>query len=160
MVGKATSQSRTLEERADALNRSATVFQLAQGVAHDAQALVKRAVAHRAKTSPQNFLRDITDAAQPFHERDMYVFVLDSEGQYLAFGGNPAKVGTRVQDVPGIDGNQLIQRITAQADECPGWVEYDITNPTTGAVQTKISFVQKVDEVYVGCGVYKGLAAG
>ena len=160
MVGKATSQSRTLEERADALNRSATVFQLAQGVAHDAQVLVKRAVAHRAKTSPQNFLRDLTDPAQPFHERDMYVFVLDSEGQYLAFGGNPAKVGTRVQDVPGIDGNQLIQRITAQADECPGWVEYDITNPTTGAVQTKISFVQKVDDVYVGCGVYKGLAAG
>jgi len=159
MVERATAQSRTLEERAGTLKHSATVFELAQGVANDAHELVERAVAHRAKTNRQGFLRDVTDPAHAFHERDMYVFALDAEGRYLAFGGNPAKVGTRVQDVPGIDGNLLMERITAQADERPGWVEYDITNPTTGAVQTKISFVQKVDDIYVGCGVYKGLAA-
>ncbi len=87
------------------------------------------------------FLRSITDKNQPFHDRDMYVFALDSVGTYLAFGGNSAKVGTRVQDIPGIAGEQLVQDIMAQAEHGPGWVEYDINNPATGKVQTKMSFV-------------------
>lgn len=87
------------------------------------------------------------------------MFALDSVGTYLAFGGNSAKVGTRVQDIPGIAGEQLVQDIIAQAERGPGWVEYDINNPATGKVQTKMSFVRKVDDLYVGCGVYKTLAA-
>jgi signal transduction histidine kinase len=102
-------------------------------------------------------VRDLTEPAKGFHDRDMYVFVLDGYGTYLAFGGNPAKVGTRVQDIAGIDGDGLLQSIVNQADFEPGWVEYDITNPTTGKVQTKMSFVQLVDDLYVGCGVYKNL---
>ena len=51
----------------------------------------------------------------------------------------PAKVGTRVQDIPGIAGDQLVHDIVAQAQHGPGWVEYDITNPSTGVVQTKMS---------------------
>ena len=90
-------------------------------------------------------------------DRDMYVFVLDWQGQYLAFANNQAKVGTRVHDVPGIDGEKLIQAIVSQADASPGWVEYDIVNPVSGQVQTKMSFVVKVDDVYVGCGVYKNM---
>jgi signal transduction histidine kinase len=87
----------------------------------------------------------------------MYVFVLDRSGQYLAFGGNPAKVGSKVQDVPGIDGNALIASIVSQASVGPGWVEYDIVNPLNGKVQTKMSYVVQVDDVFVGCGVYKSL---
>jgi signal transduction histidine kinase len=68
-------------------------------------------------------------------------------------------VGTRVQDIPGIDGNRLLSSIVEQCEQEPGWVEYDITNPASGAVQTKMSFVAKVDDVYLGCGVYKTLAA-
>jgi signal transduction histidine kinase len=85
----------------------------------------------------------------------MYVFVLNSNGNYLAFGGNPAKVGTRVQDIPGIDGQGLVDAIINQASVAPGWVEYDITNPATGKVQTKMSLVHAMDNLFVGCGVYK-----
>ena len=46
-----------------------------------------------------------------------------------------------------------------QAEQAPGWVEYDIVNPATGAVQTKMSYVVKVDDLYVGCGVYKSMVA-
>ena len=45
-----------------------------------------------------------------------------------------------------------------QAEEGPGWVEYDIVNPASGRVQGKMSYVMKVDDVYIGCGVYKTLA--
>ena len=90
----------------------------------------------------------------------MYVFLLDKEGRYLAFGGNPAKVGTRVQDIPGIDGQGLVDDILNQAAIEPGWVEYDIANPLTGKVQTKMSFVCALDGQAIGCGVYKNLIAG
>ena len=54
---------------------------------------------------------------------------------------------------------RLVSDIVAQGDRAPGWVEYDITNPATGAVQTKMSFVARLGDLYVGCGVYKSLAA-
>ena len=103
-------------------------------------------------------LRSVTDKAQDFHDRDMYVFVLDRGGAYLAFGGNEAKVGTRVQDIVGVDGARLLADIWEQADRGPGWVEYDITNPLTGKVQTKMSFVHALGDWVLGCGVYKSFS--
>ncbi|MDP3825485.1 MAG: cache domain-containing protein, partial [Polaromonas sp.] len=160
MVGRAVTQAGNLEARAGTLVQSVASFKLQQGSAEEAVALVARAVAHRQRTSRDAFLRDLTLPARGFHDRDMYVFALDSQGTYLAFGGNPSKIGTRVQDIPGIDGGQLLQSIIDQASHEPGWVEYGITNPTTGKVQAKMSFVQQVDDVFVGCGVYKNLVAG
>jgi len=159
MVGQAVAQAEALEQRASTLSRAVAAFRLQQGTADEAVALVQKAVSLYKTTSQDQFLRSLTDKNQPYHDRDMYVFVLDSAGTYRAFGGNPAKVGTRVQDIPGIAGDRLVSDIVAQADRAPGWVEYDINNPATGAVQTKMSYVSRVGDLYVGCGVYKSLAA-
>ncbi len=160
MVERAVAQSNNLENQAGSLSAAISNFKLLQGVAPEAVALVERAAEYRVQAGSRDaFLRGLTVKENNFHDRDMYVFVLDDDGTYLAFGGNPAKVGTRVQDVPGIDGDGLTRDIVNQATEGPGWVEYDITNPTTGKVQTKMSFVRQVDGVYLGCGIYKNLAA-
>lgn len=159
MVEHAVEQAEKLEQRASTLAEAVSAFRLQQGTADEALALVHKAVRHRQQISREGFIRDLTHPGQGFHDRDMYVFALDRAGHYMAFGGNPAKVGTRVQDIPGIDGQGLLEAIVAQAEREPGWVEYDITNPATGAVQTKMSYVQQVDDLYVGCGVYKNLVA-
>ena len=159
MVGHAVQQAEALGQRASTLSRAVAAFRLQQGTADEAVALMGKAVALHKSTSRDQFLRSITDKSQPYHDRDMYVFALDAAGTYLAFGGNPAKVGTRVQDIPGIAGDQLVSDIVAQAERGPGWVEYDITNPATGAVQTKMSYVCLAGDLYLGCGVYKTLAA-
>jgi methyl-accepting chemotaxis protein len=160
MVETAVNQATELEDRASTLAESVAVFQLQQGTAGEAHALVDRAAAYRRQCGSRDaFLRDLTSADKAFFDRDMYVFVLDGNGTYLAFGGNPAKVGTRVQDIAGIDGQGLADAIVAKAQSGSGWVEYDIANPLTGKVQTKMSFVQMVDDVYLGCGVYKHLVA-
>ena len=160
MVEHAVEQAVKLEQRASTLAEAVAAFRLQQGTADEALALVHKALRYRQQTTREGFLRGLTEPALGFHDRDMYVFALDREGRYVAFGGNPAKVGTRVQDIPGIDGQGLLEAIVAQAEREPGWVEYDITNPATGAVQTKMSYVQQVDDLYVGCGVYKNLVAG
>lgn len=157
MVEQSVTQAVAMEGRASTLVESVALFKLQQGSAEEAMDLVQRAVAHRQHTSKDAYLRDLTDATKGFFDRDMYVFVLDENGRYVAFGGNPAKVGTRVQDIAGVDGQGLLDSIIGQADYEPGWVEYDISNPTTGKVQAKMSFVHKLDGLYVGCGVYKNL---
>ncbi len=158
LVEEAANQANYLKERASTLSGSVAHFRLVQGTAGEAVALVERArQAFEANPVRDAFLRRITDKAGNFHDRDMYVFVLDGEGHYLAFGGNPAKVGTRVQDIPGVDGAALLAAIVRQADLEPGWAEYAITNPQTHTVQTKMSYVVKLGGMYVGCGVYKSL---
>ena len=157
MVEHAVHKAADMETRAGTLVDSVAVFKLQQGSPEEAVALVQSAVAQRGRGSLDSFLRNITDASNGFADRDMYVFVLDAAGSYLAFAGNASKVGTRVQDIPGIDGAGLLDTIIQQANYEPGWVEYDITNPATGQMQTKMSYVQALDGLYVGCGVYKNL---
>jgi methyl-accepting chemotaxis protein len=158
LVERTVNQANNLEMRASTLAESVVGFELLQGSADEAMALVASAVAHRRQCgSRESYLRDLTQVDKHFFDRDMYMFALDDHGTYLAFGGNPAKVGTRVQDITGVDGAGLLNAIITQASHEPGWVEYDITNPTTGRTQTKMSFVQKLDGLYIGCGIYKSL---
>lgn len=160
MVERAVTQATDLEKRASTLSGLVAGFSLQQGTADEALALVERAQALRSRSGSRDaFVRDLTRPENGFFDRDMYVFTLDSRGAYLAFGGNSAKVGTRVQDIAGIDGQGLLDAIIAQASREPGWVEYEITNPSSGRIQTKMSYVMAIDDVYLGCGVYKDLAA-
>lgn len=158
MVEEAANQATYLKERAATLSSSVMHFRLLQGTAAEAIALVDRAQAAYAGRTRQQYIRHLTEPQSGFHDRDMYVFALDRAGTYLSFGGNPAKVGTVLRDIPGIQGDALMADIQRQGDLEPGWVEYDINNPLTGTIQTKMSYVMKLDEdLYIGCGVYKSL---
>jgi methyl-accepting chemotaxis protein len=159
MVERAVDLSSGLEVRGESLSEAIRSFKLLQGVAEEAMALVQRASEYRERCGSRDaFVRGINDRGNQFFDRDMYVFALDQRGAYLAFAGNQDKVGTLVHDVPGVDGQKLVYDIFEQAAIEPGWVEYDIANPVSGRVQTKLSFVMAVDDLAVGCGVYKNLS--
>lgn len=158
MVERAVAEAHTLESRAAGLARAVSGFRLQQGTAEEAMALVERAASLRERSgSRDQFVRALNQSTSGLHDRDMYVFALDTEGTYVAFAGNPAKVSSSVHTIAGIDGAQLMEAIVRQASEAPGWVEYDITNPSSGSIQTKMSYVCRIDDLYVGCGVYKNL---
>ena len=159
MVRNVVQEAQALELRAATLSEVVERFRLQQGTAVEAVELVERAVALRRMGMPmEQYWQALSDPQQLFHDRDMYVFVLDAAGRYLAFGGNPSKRGSRVQEVNGVDGDALLNSIIVQAEQGPGWVEYDFTNPVSGQVQAKMSYVCKQDGVYLGCGVYKRFA--
>lgn len=159
MVRNVVQEAKALELRAATLTDAVERFRLQQGTAMEAVQLVQRAQSLRRKGLPlQQYWQALTDPQQPFHDRDMYVFVLNAQGQYLAFGGRPDKRGSKLQDVPGIDGHALLQAIIARAEQGAGWVEYDIHNPVSGKIQTKMSYVCKQDDTYLGCGIYKSFA--
>ncbi len=158
MATAAVEESKQLESRAEQLSDAIGLFKLQQGSAPEAVALVNRAAEFRNSCSSRHtFLRALTEKSNNFFDRDMYVFALDDNGTYLAFGGNEKKVGTLVRDIPGIDGDELVRSIIKQCGKGPGWVEYKITNPATNKVQLKMSYVELVDGLYLGCGVYSSL---
>lgn len=160
MVDQTVTDAYKLNTHAQDLMHSVASFKLQQGTADEALDLVQRAFrAFTRQTNLDVYCKTLSEPSQPFHDRDMYVFVINAQGHYLAFGGHPEKVGSRIQDISGIEGQKLVDDIVSQAQKRPGWVEYQIIHPISQQVQTKISFVQELCEgVYLGCGVYKSLA--
>jgi hypothetical protein len=155
MVEDASHQSQQLGERAQRLASAVAAFQLRQGCADEAMTLVKTAAACLQREG-RAALRRITDDGKTFADRDMYVFAFDRQGIYRAFAGRPERVGTAVRDNPGVDGDRLVHDAFHCAAHGGGWVDYQFTNPQTGSVDLKTSFVLPLgDDMVIGCGIYK-----
>ena len=130
-------------------------FRLRQGTADEAHALV-----HKATTLFQQrgvaCLDEITDAANGFADRDMYVFAWDRKLVYHAFAGKPQHLRKRADQILGTEVTQLEHDVWAAAGRGGGWVDYDFLNPATGQVAPKTSYVIPVSaDLVLGCGVYK-----
>lgn len=155
MVDAAFHSSSQLKERAEHLAQAVGSFKLRQGSADEAARLVKRA-SSLFQTAGERALQQITTAAKDFTDRDMYVFALDRQGHYRAFGGRPEKVGSSVNESPGVDGPKLLKDAFAQAARGGGWIDYEITNPQSGNIDYKTSYVEPAGpNLVLGCGVYK-----
>ena len=155
MVERTSSASAGLGERARKLARTVSTFRLRQGTADEAHALVTKAVA-LWKRRGAACLPEITDAANGFADRDMYVFAWDRSLVYHAFAGKPHNVRKTAAQILGTDVSRLTHDVWAAAAKGGGWVDYDFLNPTTGQVAPKTSFVVPVrDDLVLGCGIYK-----
>jgi len=55
------------------------------------------------------------------------------------------------------DGKFLIKDIlvVGMGAEGKGWVDCKWPNPSTGTVDAKRTYVERVDDVIIGCGIYK-----
>ena len=156
MAERAKLSAQGMEQRAIALSKSVEGFKLRQGTAGEALALVKRGVSlYRAYGT--NALPMITaNADGAYADRDMYIFAFDRQGQYHACGGLPARVGTFLRDLPGLDGAKLVRDAFTGADSEGAWVDYLIANPLTGQVEMKTSFIVAIAQnMVMGCGIYK-----
>jgi len=160
MVEQASTSSADLGDRARRLAKTVGGFRLRQGTADEAQALVRRAVT-LFKRAGQGSLAQITDAANGYADRDMYVFAWDRQLVYHAFAGKPVNVGKRADQILGTDVTQLAHDVWAAAAAGGGWVDYAFLNPTNGQVAPKTSYVVPVsDTLVLGCGVYKTVSRG
>jgi len=157
MVDRAAEASAALRERAARLAEAVSAFRLRQGTADEAVAMIRRAM-QRFQARGAQALHEFNAAQGDFIDRDLYLFGIDDEGVYRVFGGQPEKIGTRMQDVPAIDGTALVRKIKACIAAGGGWVEYDFRNPVTGELQPKMSYVVRCGDINLGCGVYKSLA--
>ena len=117
-----------------------------RGTAEEASALVKKAVA--AINYPKG----------QFVDRDLYIFVYDMKGNNVAIGnGNASKMnGKNMLEMRDADGKYIIKGfIDILNTKNSGWFDYKWPNPVTKAVEAKSSYVEKVDDLIVGSGIYK-----
>ncbi|HEX9009329.1 MAG TPA: cache domain-containing protein [Holophagaceae bacterium] len=124
-----------------------------------AQALVKEAIAFERTNGREALLKETNQGTGRFHVKggdDLYIFVYDLKGTCLAIGFQSQLVGVNRWNAKDPDGNLFIQEIIQKGQAKGGnWVDYKYTNPKNGKVEAKTSFVEAVDGMVVGCGIYK-----
>jgi cytochrome c len=128
-----------------------------QGTAAEAEAMVKKAVAHIKAAGADKAYDEFTNG-KDFKDRDLYIIVYDLNGKNLAQGANPRLVGKDLIGLKDPDGKPIIQLFVdlAKAKD-KGWVEgYKFMNPVTKKMEAKAMYLERVGDTLVGCGIYKG----
>ena len=139
-----------------ALAFCAPAFAAGQGTADEATALVKKAVAYYKAHGRDKALAEFNNAKGQFVDRDLYIFVIDTKGQMLAHGANPRIVNKQVLEMRDVDGEFLFKKMIATAQsKGTGWVNYKWPNPISDGYQAKSTYIEKADDIIVGCGIYK-----
>jgi len=160
MVEESARAAKGLMERAQHLTAAVSAIRLRQGSADEARALVERALVDIQKNGFESVVRLIHDPQGGYIDRDMYIFVIDRQSIFRAYGADPSRAGRSFEGMQGLDGAKLVRDAFAACEHGGGWVEYQITSPLTGVVSEKITFVRPYGkDMVVGCGIYKGIQA-
>ncbi len=121
-----------------------------------AKKLVEKAIAYLKANGEEKALKEFNNPKGEFVKGDLYVFALDPKGVLLANVNLPKLVGTNVYNVPDSTGKLHRKEMVDLANSYgSGWVEYNLLNPKTKKDEAKISYVQKVGNLILGCGAYK-----
>ena len=128
-----------------------------KGTADEAVAMVKKAAAKiKAEGKEKAYAAFADPTNKEFHDRDLYIFVYDLNGINVAHGNNPKMVGKNLIEMKDLEGKPLIREMVEIAkNKGNGWVEYKWPNPVSKSVEAKSSYVERVDDVLVGAGIYK-----
>ena len=126
-----------------------------RGTADEAVAMVKKAVAYLKKQGPEKAYQAFNDPQGAFRDRDLYIIVFTMDGKGLAHL-NPRLVGKPTGDIRDADGKAIFheQRKVAM-ERGSGWVDYKWPNPVSGHIEAKTTYLERVGDVIVMCGIYK-----
>lgn len=134
-----------------------TTFAGDKGTKEEAVALVKKAVAYLNAHGKEQAAAAFNDPKGEFVDRDLYVYAADvGTGIAWAHGANAKIVGKSVRELKDADGKYFVKELleVAQAKN-HGWVDYKWPNPVTKAIDAKTTYVEKVGNNVIACGVYK-----
>jgi cytochrome c len=127
-----------------------------KGSAEEATALVKKAIAYLKANGKEKAFAEFNNPNGQFKDRDLYIAVNDMNGKMLAHGANPKLIDKNLIDLKDAEGKYFIKGfIELAGSKGKGWVDYKWPNPLTKAVEQKSSYVEKMDDLVVICGIYK-----
>jgi len=125
------------------------------GTKDEAVALVKKAVAQYKSAGKDKTFADINDLKGPFVDRDLYVVVYDMDGNCLAHGANAKQVGKNLMELRDPDGKFFVkERVELGKTKESFWQDYKFVNPVSKQIENKSMYMEKVDGMLFGCGVY------
>jgi cytochrome c len=127
---------------------------LADGVAtkEEAKAMAVKAAEYLKTNGADKAFPAFAAQGAPWHDRDLYVTVLNSQGIAVVHGNNPGLSGKSLIALKDVDGKAFISEMVTVADA--GWVSFKWQNPVTKAVEPKVSYEIRVGDYIVGVGAY------
>jgi signal transduction histidine kinase len=136
---------------------SSSALAVDKGSKEEAVAMVKKAVALIKSDGKEKAFAAISDPSNTtFHDRDLYIYVYDLNGVALAHGNNPKMVGKPLIGLKDNEGKPMIKEMVDLAKtKGSGWVDFKWPNPVTKAVEAKSGYVEKVEDMLVGSGIYQ-----
>jgi signal transduction histidine kinase len=123
----------------------------------DAIAMVERGVALVKAKGKDEMIKKINAKDAEYVQGELYIDMRDLKtGIVLAHPYNPSIVGKDLTDVPDANGKKYRREIIElAAAKGKGWVDYQYKNPTSGKIEPKTTFIQRVDDVVLEAGIYK-----
>ena len=136
---------------------SGTALANEKGTEADAVAMVKKAVALVKANGKEKAYVEFNNPKGKFVRNDLYVMCYDMNGNNKCHGSNPKLIGKNLLEIKDADGKFIVKGFIAIANQGAGkgWFDYKWPNATTNAVENKSTYVEKVDDILIGVGVYK-----
>jgi cytochrome c len=127
------------------------------GTKDEAVAMVKRVQDMFAKDGADATFKAVSDkSVAAFHDRDLYPFVYDMNGNCVAHGARAALIGKNLMGLKDQDGKYLVRELIETANgQGSGWINYKWPNPLSNKIEDKSSYVEKMGDYVVGVGVYR-----
>lgn len=120
-----------------------------------AKALVQEAAAYLKAKGPDEAVKAFHDQKGAFIRKDLYVFVFDGAGNYVASGANPRLAGSSAADMKDAEGKPLVREmIAATKDKPEAGIDYVWLNRQTNKVEHKHSYVIREGNYIIGAGSY------
>ena len=122
----------------------------------DAVTLVKKAEAFYKANGKDKLIVAINNPKGQFIKGDVYVFIWTFDYSVLAHPTNPKLIGKDLAGLQDPDGKLFVKEgVDLAKAKGSGWVDYKYTNPVTKKIEAKTTFVLKVDDLILACGIYK-----
>lgn len=155
LVEQAAAASEGMQERAARLAGAVRIFRL-ESNSKEAVAMVERAENYISVHGRAAALQAFNASDPAFKSSDLYISVTDINGITLAHGDNPGLVGKNLTGLKDADGKYFIREFLRVAStKRQGWIDYRWANPVTGVVEAKSTYVCRVNDLVIGCGIYK-----
>jgi cytochrome c len=136
---------------------SVTLADTGHGTAEEAKAMVVKAVAYLKEVGAEKAFAAFNDpTSKDFHDRDLYIFVREMDGNTVAHGANKGMIGHTSLELKDADGKlynkEMIELAQAKGS---GWVDYRWVNPMDKKIEQKSSYIERVGDYVIGAGFYR-----
>ena len=126
------------------------------GTTAEAEALVKKAITLIKADGKDKAFAEVSNPKGKFVDRDLYIFVYDMSGKCVAHGFNQKMIGKDLIEMKDSDGKLYVkERVEIAKTKGKGWQDYKFTNPVSKKIEQKSAYIEKLDDLIIGCGVYK-----
>lgn len=127
-----------------------------KGTPAEAEAMVKKAVAFMKANGKDKALAEFSNPKGKFIDRDLYIFAYDLNGMCVGHGANQKMIGKDLIEMTDPDGKAYVkERVEIAKTKGKGWQDYKFTNPLSKQIELKTAYLEKADDIIIGCGAYK-----